>query len=186
MDIYEKCEEYSSENIALRKCEKADSPDLLKVYSDKLAVPLFNCDNCYGETFFYGTVEEMDKAVDYWNWEYERRGFVRWSVVDRKSSCVVGTIELFRRGADDYFDGVGLLRVDLRSDFEKEGFISELLKLIVSFAYEVFECDRIATKAAEFAKERISALNKCGFNLSENSLIGHDGTEYRDYFVRGR
>ena len=182
MDVYSFCEEYASEKILLRKCAKPDSLDLLKVYSDKLAVSLCNTDNCYGETFYYKTPEEMDKAIGYWEWEYNRRGFVRWSIVDRGSMCSVGTIELFKRSAEDYFDSVGLLRIDLRSDYEKEPFISELLELILSFTYDTFSCSRIATKAVCSACERIAALRKVGFELSEFPLIGHDGTEYRDYF----
>ncbi|MBQ1224106.1 MAG: GNAT family N-acetyltransferase [Oscillospiraceae bacterium] len=186
MDVYSFCEEYASEKILLRKCTKPDSHDLLKVYSDKLAVSLCNTDNCYGETFYYKTPEEMDKAIDYWDWEYNRRGFVRWSIIDKDTICTIGTIELFKRSAEDYFDSVGLLRIDLRSDYEKEAFIFELLKLILSFAYDTFSCDRIATKAVRSANERIAALRKSGFELSAFPLIGHDGTEYRDYFVRSR
>ena len=34
----------------------------------------------------------------------------------------IGTIELFHRTAEDFFNHTGVIRLDLRSDFEKSGF----------------------------------------------------------------
>ncbi len=42
----------------------------------------------------------------------------------------------------------------------------------------------IATKAISIAKERIRALEHMGFCLSEEAVIGHDGTKYDSYYVR--
>ena len=42
----------------------------------------------------------------------------------------------------------------------------------------------IATKAVSIAQERIQALEHKGFYLSEESVIGHDGTKYDSYYVR--
>ena len=48
----------------------------------------------------------------------------------------------------------------------------------------MFDCEMIATKAISIAKERIKALEYKGFCLSEESVIGHDGTKYNSYYVR--
>lgn len=181
-NVYEAVPEFVSEKYLLRKTGPEDSAGLLKVYSDERALPLFNRDNCYGEDFHYTTPDRMNEAIGYWLWEYSRRGFVRWSVIDRNEALAVGTVELFRRSADDYFDGVGLLRLDLRSDREKREDIVDILNLIVPPAYELFDCNRIATKAIPPAKQRIEALLSLGFSASDKPLIGHDGTEYRDYY----
>ena len=74
--------------------------------------------------------------------------------------------------------------MDLRSDYEHEGVIWEILDLIVPKAYALFDCSMIATKAVPAAKERICALSRLGFTRSDEKLIGHDGAEYGDYFVR--
>lgn len=42
----------------------------------------------------------------------------------------------------------------------------------------------IATKAISIVKERIRALEHMGFCLSEEAVIGHDGTKYDSYYVR--
>ena len=55
--------------------------------------------------------------------------------------------------------------------------------MIIEPAYTLFGCDKIATKATIAATERIAALKDLGFKLSEEKLIGHNGTEYDSYFV---
>lgn len=180
--IYEKCPSFENNKYLLRLIAKEDANDLLKVYSDINAVPFFNSDNCNGDDFYYETLERMKEAINFWIASYEGRWFVRWSIIDKTINKVIGTIELFHREATDYFNNVGLLRLDLRSDYEKETEIIEILNLIIKDTYELFYCDRIATKAVKPASERVRALIKLGFKPSDRLLIGHDGSEYSSYF----
>ena len=182
-DVYQNCPDFENEHYLLRLVKKEDKSDLLKVYSDEIAVPFFNSDNCGGDDFHYTTESRMEQAIDYWLWEYSRKGFVRWAIVAKTTNEAIGTIELFHRESKDYFTNCGLLRLDLRSDYEIAGEIAKILKLIVGPAYALFHCDKIATKAIDAATERIAALNALGFTQSEKKLIGHDGTEYDSYFV---
>ena len=183
IDVYQKCPDFENEHYLLRKVKIEDKSDLLKVYSDEKAVPFFNSDNCGGDDFHYTTERRMEQAIEYWLWEYGRKGFVRWAVVSKISIAVIGTIELFHRESNDYFTNCGLLRLDIRSDYEIAVEIVNILKLIVGPAYTLFHCDKIATKAIEGATERISALKALGFEQSKEKLIGHDGTKYDSYFV---
>ncbi len=183
INVYVNCPQYEDENYLLRMVKKEDKSDLLKVYSDKKAVPLFNSDNCGDEDFYYTTEEEMEKAIEYWLWEYSRKGFVRWSIISKITNEVVGTIELFHRDANDFFTNCGLLRLDIRSDYEKSEEIENILTLIIEPTFTLFNCNKIATKAIHTATERISALNKIGFKKSNEKVIGHDGTLYDSYFV---
>lgn len=181
---YEKCPVYENENYLLKLVDMSDAPDLLLVYSDEKAVPFFNSDNCGGDDFYYTSLERMQSAIDYWLWEYQREGFVRWTIYDKKIQHAIGTIELFHRRSDDYFNHCGLLRLDLRSDYEQSEKILEILSLITLPAFDVFECKTIATKVLGFASERKSALEKMGFMASEEKLIGgHDREIYTDYYI---
>ena len=77
-----------------------------------------------------------------------------------------------------------MLRLDLRSDYEKQNSILEILALILPTAFELFDCEMIATKVPPFASERKSAVTQMGFIASKEPLIGgHDGTHYIDYYV---
>lgn len=183
VDVYKNCPNYENEYYMLRLTNKEDKADLLKVYSDEKSVPFFNSDNCGEDDFHYTTENRMGQAIEYWLWEYKRQGFVRWTIVSKATNEAIGTIELFHREADDYFTNCGLLRLDIRSDYEIASEIVSILKLIIEHTYTLFHCDKIATKGITSATERISALRSLGFKLSEEKLIGHGGTEYDSYFV---
>lgn len=182
-NVYEICPQFENEKYLLRLVNEDDCRDLLKVYSDKKAVPFFNSDNCGGDDFYYTTESRMEEAIKYWLWEYSRQGFVRWSIIDKGINEAIGTIELFRRDSNDYFTNCGLLRLDLRSDYENTKEIENILSLIIEPTFELFDCDKIATKAIPEAKERIMALSNMEFSLSNKILIGHEGAEYQDYFI---
>lgn len=182
-DVYKNCPTFEDTSYRLRMVRKEDKADLLKVYSDEKSLPFFNGDNCGGDDFHYTTEARMEQAIAYWLWEYARQGFVRWAIVSKAANETIGTIELFHRESEDYFTNCGLLRLDIRSDYEIASEIVQILKLILEPAYTLFHCDKIATKAIASAEERIAALKKLGFRYTEEKLIGHDGTKYSSYFV---
>lgn len=96
----------------------------------------------------------------------------------------VGTIELFNRQANDYYHDCGLLRLDLRSDYETADSIREILSLIVPPAFDLFGCKMIASKIPPFAVSRKAAAEACGFTACEEKLIGgEDKREYGDYYI---
>lgn len=185
-DPYITCPTLEGGSYLLRLADPADIPDLLTVYSDEKAVPLFNSDNCHGDDFHYTTLERMQSAMDFWTEAYSKKWFVRWAIVDKKTQKAVGTIELFNRQAEDYFNDCGLLRLDLRSDHEHAAAIHEILSLIVPPAYDLFHCQMVATKVIPSADQRKEAVEKLGFAATGEALTGHDGTRYFDYYVRAR
>lgn len=184
MNPYDECPVFEDENFRLRMVTAEDAQDLLKVYSDERAVPFFNSDNCDGDDFHYTTIERMKQAMGFWEFSYRERYFVRWAIVDKCSDETVGTIELFHRDAEDYFNGFGILRLDLRSDYEKEQEIKEILSLILPETAEMFRCKAVATKIFKEAGERTEALTVLGFSHTDEKLIGgHDGRAYGDYMI---
>lgn len=185
MDVYSRCPELSNGRYLLRQVCTEDCEDLLKVYSDRKAVPLFNSDNCRGDDFHYISLERMAEAIRFWLFSYKERYFVRWTIVDCQSQEAIGTIELFNRNPDEK-ESVGLLRLDLRSDYENTHEIKSILSLIVEQAYDLFGCTSLWTKAVPQAVSRRIALASAGFLPAEGPLIGDDGTAYGDYWVRKR
>ena len=47
MDVYKECPKFENDRYILRLTFRGDCDGLLKVYSDKKAVPFFNGDNCH-------------------------------------------------------------------------------------------------------------------------------------------
>ena len=83
IDVYKTCPSFITQRFSLRLVSKGDAPGLLKVYSDKVAQPYFNADNCTSD-FRYATLREMQQCVDMWLWSYQQRHFVRWTITHGK------------------------------------------------------------------------------------------------------
>lgn len=186
MNVYKNCPQFSNERYLLRLTKETDVDDLLKVYSDVKSVPFFNSDNCHGNNFYYTSLTRMRQAVVFWQGAYNNGWFVRWSVIDITNNVVVGAIEEFRRDSNDYFTDCGLLRLDLRSDYEKADEIESILSLIVRPSFQMFGCSMVAVKAVADAVERIDALKRLGFIAANERLTGGDGALYGNYFILKR
>lgn len=184
MNIYETCPVLENERFIIRLIEAGDAEDLTHVYCDKSSLPFFNSDNCHGSNFYCRNLEDVQNTIKYWLLEYhEYKGFVRFSIVDRQKEAVTGTIEIFNRKAEDFYNNCGLLRLDVRSDCEQSEYLEAVFSLVTAPFYEWFDCPIIATKAPVYAVERIEALKKAGFSLSEEPLIGEHRLYY-DYWIK--
>lgn len=178
-DVYEECPTYENELITLRKTDQEDLEELLKCYSDEKSVPLFNSDNCHGDNFHYTTVERMRQAIEFWEFSYENRYFVRWTVILNDTNEKIGTIEMFHGEAEDEFNHYGVLRIDLQNKYETNPIIEAILNISNEFFYEAFNVNSILTKAIPIAKERIVSLNKMGYKPINKKFRGYD-----DYYCR--
>ena len=184
LDVYENCPIFENEKYILRFSNIEDAKDLVSVYGDKNALPFFNSDNCHGENFYYPDEQSMTTAIEFWLKSYKDRWFVRWTILDKASETAIGSIELFHRVADDDLNHVGVLRLDLGSQYEQEEIIYDILNLIITPAYEMFDCEEIITKVPLYAIERIEALSKLGFEKNDRFLVGTmDGYAYKDYWT---
>lgn len=183
MNIYEKCPVLESERFTLRLFQREDRDDLLTVYSDKNALPFFNSDNCDGDNFYYATKEKMNDALDFWEMSYRNGWFVRLSIVDKAVSRVIGTVELCLRVSEDEFDRMGILRVDVKSDYEQQDVLYDIFSLVTPKLEELLGCRGVITKAPIYAVERIKAVQKAGFLPSDHFLIGKNGYPYDGYWL---
>ena len=183
MDIYSSCPVFESEKFIIRLLRDEDGDDLLNVYSDKNALPFFNSDNCNGDNFYYATKERMSEAMSFWKTAYENRWFARLSIVDKAVSRVIGTVELCLRVSEDDFNNMGVLRVDVRSDYEREEYLYDIFSLITPELEEMLGCKGVLTKAPIYAVERINAVQKAGFSKSGHMLIGQNGYAYDGYWT---
>lgn len=183
MNIYESCPVLENERFIIRLFHQDDCDELLKVYSDKNALPFFNSDNCDGDNFYYATKERMEEAIAFWKLSYENGWFVRLSIVDKTVSSVIGTVELCLRVSEDEFNNMGILRVDVSSDYEREDVLYAIFSLVTPKMDELLGSKGVLTKAPIYAIERIKAIQKAGFSKSEYFLIGKYGYAYDGYWI---
>ena len=125
--------------------------------------------------------EETLEAIDFWTILYKNGWFTRLSIIDKKEQTVIGTVELCLRVSEDEFNNMGILRIDVRSDYEKESFLHSIFSLVTPNLKKMLGCKGILTKAPIYAIERINAIQKLGFTKSENFLIGKSGYAYDGY-----
>ena len=177
-NVYEECPIYKKKMITLSQTNTDDAEELLKCYSDEKAVPFFNSDNCEGDDFYYTTIERMEKAIDFWDFSYKSRYFVRWTVVLNDTKEKIGTIEMFHRCTEDEFNHYGMLRIDLQSKHEVQSIIGEILEIANENFFEAFEVEAILTKAVPEDKQRISSLAQNGYKPLGKKLMS-----YGDYYV---
>jgi hypothetical protein len=184
MNVYESIPTMENGEIRLRPVTAEDEAALLRVYGDPLALPFFNSDNCHGDIFYYDTPEKMRRAMDFWRTSWERGWFVRWAIALR--SEVIGTVELCRRGEspDDPYSGMGILRVDVGSAWEKSDVLAAVMDALLPDAYALFDCRTLMTKAAPYAVARVATLMECGFVRSDKPVMGQHGERFEYYWVR--
>lgn len=181
MNVYETCPTFITPRFTLRLVCKEDAPGLLKVYSDKVAWHYFNSDNCTSD-FRYSTLKEMEGCIDMWLHAYEKGWFVRWTILSGKTP--IGTMEMFRQSDGDHGEGLGVLRIDVKSMYEFPDVHEELLRTVLPELHELFGCQRILTKALPVMERRRLALVLHGFIPYKKFLVGDNGIEYGNYWVR--
>ena len=177
-DIYEECPTYKNRLVTLRQTNAGDAGGLLQCYSDEKAVPFFNSDNCHGDDFHYITLERMKQAIDFWDFSYKNRYFVRWTIIFNDTGEKIGTLEMFHRIAEDEFNHYGVLRIDLQSSYETRPVICGILQITNEHFFRAFDVKAILTKAVPAAAERIAALKETGYRPLDKKLM-----IYGDYYV---
>lgn len=178
-NVYEVCPTYKNDCITLRQTNLSDIEELLECYSDKKSVPFFNSDNCHGDDFYYTSAERMKQAIEFWNYSYRNRYFVRWTIILNSTNEIIGTIEMFHRIAEDDFNHYGVLRIDLKSKYENQKVIDAILEIVNQSFYSLFDVKSILTKGFPAAKERIASLKKKGY-----TPLGKQFMIYDNYFVK--
>jgi [ribosomal protein S5]-alanine N-acetyltransferase len=163
LEPYEKCPEFETEHFALRLVRIEDAEDLLRCYSDPKSQEILNADQAVRD-FRHQSLEEMKEWICFWLREYEQQMYVRFTITDKSIDGAVGTIEMF--DATKHLagcDALGVLRLDLASQYEQQPYIKELLELCIATFYRLFDVKLIVILAIPAVKERISALRALGF-----------------------
>ena len=168
MNPYEKCAVVETESFTIRLIEEGDAKDLFRCYHDKDAVAFMNDDNCdFG--FYSESEERMAETIGYWIDFYKKGYFIRFSIVDRKSGAIIGTIEGFS-------GEIGVLRIDILSTYETASSILQILEFASKNFNAYFGNDTLVTKAIPSAIERRKVLEESGWKFIDKFR------DYSDYY----
>lgn len=175
--IYKNCPIFKNEKVTLRPVSEEDTVELLNCYADEQAVPLFNADNCHGDTFYYPTMERMKQAMDFWAYSYDTKQFLRMTIIWNATGEIIGTVEMFNRGTAPFYGVHGVLRVDVMSRFENEEVLNAVLELAEDHFYREFGVEWMVTKAVDLADKRRSVL-------AERGYVSWPDFAFKDYYGR--
>ena len=181
MNVFKSCPVFLTPRFTLRLVRQEDAEGLLAVYSDPFIHQYINADNCTSD-FRYTTLEEMRQCIDMWLRAYQRQEYVRWTIFSGRR--IIGTVEMFRRDDGENGEGLGILRIDVTSLYESSDVHEELLRGLLPTLHELFRCQRILAKAHPGMMRRRLAMVVHGFIPYRQPLIGDNGVEYGDYWVR--
>ena len=84
---------------------------------------------------------------------------------------------------DDPYSGMGILRVDVGSAWEKSDVLAAVMDALLPDAYALLNCRTLMTKAAPYAVARVATLTECGFVRSDKPVMGHHGERFEYYWV---
>ena len=177
-DPYLKCPVYGSESFHLRLVRMEDAWDLFLCYSDAKAQEIFNVDRCNTD-FCFSTVESLRAYIAGWLEAYNNKHFIRYSIVDKKIDKAIGTVEIFGGELGGERTERGVLRIDIRHEYENTEALDELLKISDKFFLDV-NTEKFITKAIPQAKERIKALIQNGYTPTS---LG-DGENGEHYYMK--
>ena len=180
MDVFTVCPEYETEHFKIRKLEAGDVEGLFSCYSDPEAARYFNGD-CCGDDFYYTDKDKFRKCVEYWLSRYEARDFVRWSVLDKETGLLIGTLEVCP-SLKYAVEGrkMGILRIDLKSEYERWPVLKELMDVLICHIYEDLEVASIIMKIQKDAGERQKLIKEYQFvDAKEECNISLE-----DYYIR--
>lgn len=174
MSIFLDCPILESARFQLRLIDLSDSWDLLECYSDKKSAKLFNSDNCSND-FYITNIKDMENSIKIWLECYTRKEFIRFSIVDFFTGKVIGTTEIFSKNLAN--KNTGILRLDIKSEYEKDQYINDLMHLMTVEFKKLFNLDAIVTKSIPEASERIKVLK-------EHNFIKTDSIPMPHYFIK--
>ena len=182
MNAFSVCPEYETEHFKIRKLKAEDADELFLCYSDPEAARFFNGD-CCGDDFYYTDKDKFQECVKYWLSRYEARDFVRWSIQDKDTKSLIGTVEVcpsLKYAVDGKM--MGILRIDLKSEYEYWTVLKELMDVLVCHIYEDFEVVSIIMKIQKDAAGRQKLLKEYQFvNAKEECNISLE-----NYYIRYR
>lgn len=179
MNPFIDCPVYETERFILKKLKREDAEALFSCYSDQEAARYFNGDSC-GDDFYYTDMEKFKNCVEYWLSRYDAEDFVRWSVQDKEKQILIGTIEVcpsLKYAVDGKM--MGILRIDLRSEYEKEEYLEELVGVLLQHIYADFQVASVLMKIQKDAVERRKLIKKFYFVPAKEEC----NISFSDYYV---
>ena len=156
--------ELQSERLLLRKLTDQDVSDVFEIYSDPEVMLYFD------DRYAFTEPSEAEQMISgYHNAIHDKTG-MRWGIVLKDSGKLIGTCGF--HAISDYHKRIEI-GYDLNRNYWGNGFMSEALPLIIDYAYNISDVNRVEAFVETPNKASRSLLEKLGFRL-EGILREHE------------
>ena len=163
-ELFANFKELQSDRLLLRQITSQDSEALFEIYSNKEVMLYFD-----DRGAFESLSEAEDMAKGYEN-GIKNRAEIRWGIVLKETGKLIGTCGFHAISDYDKRVEVGY---DLNREYWGQKIMTEALSLIISFAFEVSDVNRIEAFVEPPNTGSRTLLEKLGFTM-EGTLRQHE------------
>ena len=150
--------------LLLRKIDDPDVSDIFEIYSDPEVMLYFD------DRYAFKELSEAEQMISgYHNAIHDKTG-MRWGIVLKDSGKLIGTCGF--HAISDYHKRIEI-GYDLNRNYWGNGFMSEALPLIIDYAYNISDVNRVEAFVETPNKASRSLLEKLGFRM-EGILREHE------------
>ena len=163
-ELFTNFKELQSDRLVLRQINSQDAEALFEIYSNKEVMLYFDDRNAFENM---SEAEEMAKGYEEGlknKWE------MRWGIVQKETGKLIGTCGF--HAISDYDKRVEI-GYDLNREYWGKKIMTEALSLIIAFAFEVSDVNRIEAFVEPPNTGSRVLLEKLGFTL-EGTLRQHE------------
>jgi len=154
-------------NLRLRELVAADSPAVLRIFSDPQVTRYYDFDT-------FSTIEQASDLIYRQTRRLERGEALRWGITQRADDIVIGTIGLIV----NQNSATGGLGYDLGRPYWRRGIMSEALMIVIRYAFGSVNLNRL--QALVMPGNEASAKLLAGLGFTE------EGTLRQYAFFKGR
>jgi ribosomal-protein-alanine N-acetyltransferase len=163
-ELFLNFKDLQSERLLLRKITGKDIPDIFEIYSNREVMLYFD------DRYAFEDIAEAEQMVsDYENAMQDQNG-MRWGIILKDDGKLIGTCGF--HALSDYHKRIEI-GYDLNRDYWGKGIMTEALSLIIDYAFEKSEVNRIEAFVEPPNIASGALLEKLGFSM-EGILREHE------------
>ncbi|MEC0232301.1 GNAT family N-acetyltransferase [Paenibacillus alba] len=144
-----------TERFLLRQMSVEDAPAVFEIFSDA------DVTKDMGEDPFK-SIEQAEDLIHFMNNLFIENKAIRWGIINKEDNTLIGTCGYnsweIHRGSR------GEIAYDLGKKYWRKGYMTEILKSLISFGFETMGLYRIEAFTNVDATPSINLLKKAGFN----------------------
>lgn len=177
-DLFDKFPKIETDRFLLREIREHDYEDILEIYSDAEVL-------AYQNMVAMKSLEEAQNYIKCISDGYKDRRFVRWCIVRKEDSKLIGLVALHHIENENFKTSIGYI---LNKRYWNQKIMSEVLNAIIDYVFNELKLNRIE---ADIHPENVASIRLCekfGFKregLLEESIFNRDKNKFEDRLIYG-